>query len=141
MRKERLHGTARREIPSFAVTSLQYTRHPCKRSTIGSSRWISCSVQSHRRERSDEVRIESGVPAVHLQARFASPFTAQTAGIPRTGSERMPWKWLWIALGIAATAGVWGGWTWAEARRCQRELDQANREIAGGMHRLARQRL
>ncbi len=53
----------------------------------------------------------------------------------------MRWKWLWLVLSLVAIAGVWGGLSWAETRRCERELDQAKGEMAGGLHHLARQRL
>jgi tetratricopeptide (TPR) repeat protein len=53
----------------------------------------------------------------------------------------MRWMWLWIALGLGAIAAALGGFRWAETRRCQIELDQANREMASGLHHLARQRL
>jgi tetratricopeptide (TPR) repeat protein len=53
----------------------------------------------------------------------------------------MRWKWLWIVLSLGAIAAVWGGWSWAETRRCERELHQAKGEMAGGLYHLARQRL
>jgi tetratricopeptide (TPR) repeat protein len=53
----------------------------------------------------------------------------------------MRWRWLWIALGLGLIAVVWGALSWAEDRRCRRELRQAERELADGLHRRARQRL
>ncbi len=53
----------------------------------------------------------------------------------------MRWKWLWLVLSLVAIAAVWGGWSWAETRRCERDLDQARGEMAGGLYHLAHQRL
>jgi tetratricopeptide (TPR) repeat protein len=52
-------------------------------------------------------------------------------------------KWLWIALclGVIVAVSVWLGLSWLEERRCQRELRQAEGEMARGLYHLARQRL
>ena len=46
---------------------------------------------------------------------------------------------LWIALGLGLIAVVWGGWSRVSERRYRRELSEANREMASGLHQLARQ--
>src|SRR5262245_31396824 len=46
-----------------------------------------------------------------------------------------------IAVFLALIAILWGGWRWIEARNYREALTQAEREMAGGHHRLARQRL
>src|SRR5215472_14969525 len=56
-------------------------------------------------------------------------------------SSHMRRTWLWVTLGLGALAATWGGFNWAETRRRYRELNQANREMAAGLHHLARQRL
>ncbi|HKI19931.1 MAG TPA: FG-GAP-like repeat-containing protein, partial [Isosphaeraceae bacterium] len=53
----------------------------------------------------------------------------------------MRWKWLWIVLSLVVIAAAWGGLSWADTRRCERELDRAKGEMAGGLYHLARQRL
>jgi len=50
-------------------------------------------------------------------------------------------RWLWITLGLGLIAVVWGGLSWVDERRCRRELREAEREMASGLHQLARQRL
>jgi tetratricopeptide (TPR) repeat protein len=54
---------------------------------------------------------------------------------------RMRARRLWIALSFAFLALVWGGWTWLAERRYRSELMEADREMASGLHQLARQRL
>ncbi len=46
-----------------------------------------------------------------------------------------------IAFLLGAVAVVWGGWYWALERRSQSELAQAEKDMADGRYRLARQRL
>jgi enediyne biosynthesis protein E4 len=48
---------------------------------------------------------------------------------------------LWIAFFLGSIAVIWGGWSWLVDQRLQHELKQAEREMAGGRHGLARQRL
>ena len=50
-------------------------------------------------------------------------------------------RWLWIALSLGLIALVWGGWSWLGERRYRSELMEADREMASGLHQLARQRL
>ena len=50
-------------------------------------------------------------------------------------------RWLWIALSLGLIAVVWGGWSWVSERRFRNELMEANREMASGLHQLARQHL
>jgi enediyne biosynthesis protein E4 len=50
-------------------------------------------------------------------------------------------RWLWIAPSLGVIAVVWGGWSWVSERRFRRELSEANREMASGLHQLARQHL
>ena len=52
---------------------------------------------------------------------------------------RSMWPWIVVTLGVIAV--IWGGWWRFEQERFQRELEHAEREIAGGRYRLARQRL
>jgi hypothetical protein len=47
--------------------------------------------------------------------------------------------WLWIALSLGAIAVVWCGWSRVSERWFRRKLLEANREIAPGLHQLARQ--
>ena len=47
-------------------------------------------------------------------------------------------RWLWIALSLAPIALVWGGWSWLGERRDRNELMEADREMADGLHQLAR---
>ena len=42
---------------------------------------------------------------------------------------------------LPVIAILWGGWRWVEDRRYRAEVAQAERDMAGGRHRLARQRL
>ncbi|MGO9469033.1 MAG: FG-GAP-like repeat-containing protein [Isosphaeraceae bacterium] len=53
----------------------------------------------------------------------------------------MRWKWLWMVLSLVLIAAVWGGLSWAETRRCERELDQARGEMGVRLYHSARQRL
>ncbi len=48
---------------------------------------------------------------------------------------------LWIAMGLGLIAVVCGGWSQVSERRYRHELFEANREMASGLHQLARQRL
>src|SRR5271156_5657902 len=48
---------------------------------------------------------------------------------------------LWIFLSLGVIAFVWLGWSWFGERRYRVELMEANREMANGLHQLARQRL
>jgi hypothetical protein len=50
-------------------------------------------------------------------------------------------RWLWIALGLGVIAVVRGEWSRVSERRFRRELLEANREMANGLHQLARQHL
>jgi len=50
-------------------------------------------------------------------------------------------RWLWITLSLGVIAVVWGGLSWVEERRFRHELSEADREMASGLHQLARQRL
>jgi enediyne biosynthesis protein E4 len=50
-------------------------------------------------------------------------------------------RWLWIVLSLGLIALVWGGWSWLGERRFRSELAEADREMASGLHQLARQRL
>ena len=50
------------------------------------------------------------------------------------------WRF-WIALGLGLIGVVWGGWNRISERRYRRELSEANREMASGLHQLARQHL
>ena len=49
-----------------------------------------------------------------------------------------------MSFGIAGVVGlivvVWGGWCWVEEQRYRRELDRAEKDMAGGRYRAARQR-
>jgi tetratricopeptide (TPR) repeat protein len=53
----------------------------------------------------------------------------------------MRWWWLWIIVSLGGVAVAWGAWSWVADRRCRHELREADREMAGGLHQLARQRL
>jgi len=48
--------------------------------------------------------------------------------------------WLWIALLLGLAVAIWGGWSLDANRRFQRELDQAEKDMADGRYGLARQR-
>jgi tetratricopeptide (TPR) repeat protein len=50
-------------------------------------------------------------------------------------------SWLWIAMSLGVVIVVWGVWSWVGQKRFQRELSEAKREMASGLHQLARQRL
>ena len=49
--------------------------------------------------------------------------------------------WFWIALGVSLIVVAWLGWSWVDNQRYLRELKLAEKEIADGRHRVARQRL
>ena len=46
-------------------------------------------------------------------------------------------RWLWIALSLGLIVVGWGGWSRVSERRYRRELAEANREMASGLHQLA----
>jgi hypothetical protein len=47
----------------------------------------------------------------------------------------------WIAVVPVLIAVLWGGWGWFDERRYRNEVARAEADMAGGRHRLARQRL
>jgi tetratricopeptide (TPR) repeat protein len=46
-----------------------------------------------------------------------------------------------VAVVLSLVAAVWGGWCWVEEQRYRSQVAQAEREMAGGRYRLARQHL
>ena len=48
---------------------------------------------------------------------------------------------LLIALFLGMVAAVWGGWCWFDLRRSRGEVEQAEKDMAAGRYRPARQRL
>src|SRR4051812_39315389 len=54
---------------------------------------------------------------------------------------RSPWLWMTLCLGLGVIVAVWGGLSWVEGRRSQRELEQARSDMAGGRFVRAKQRL
>jgi enediyne biosynthesis protein E4 len=50
-------------------------------------------------------------------------------------------RWPWITVILLVVAFAWAGWSWQEERAVSRELREAKREMAGGLHQLALKRL
>ena len=53
----------------------------------------------------------------------------------------MRWKWFWITVCLGTIAVVGAGWWRVDEQRYRRELAQAEKEMAGGRYRPARDRL
>ena len=46
--------------------------------------------------------------------------------------------WATVGLGLGVIAAVYGGWSWADARRSQLELELAKSEMAAGHFKLSK---